>query len=227
MFKRGEKVKRTCRVCKKKFVVYRSRLQQRPCERCSAYCRDNEPLEMRFWGMVRKTRCCWLWTGHRHHKGHGTIKLGASNPVPEQAHRVSWMLHKGPIPDGLCVLHNCPGGDNPACVNPAHLWLGTKVENTKDMVKKGTHARGERMGNSVLKAKQVLLGIRLRKQGYSYPIIARKIGVSVNAIWDAVTRGWKHLCVERPAVRTHVMRPAVVATGAKIHACTRAFCSES
>jgi hypothetical protein len=71
------------------------------------------------------------------------------------AHRFAWEIAKGPIPDGLGVLHNCPGGDNPACVNVAHLWLGTQAENMADMAAKGRHysktkpelvARGDRHG---------------------------------------------------------------------------------
>lgn len=94
-------------------------------------------LEERFWEKVQKTDSCWPWTGFLNHFGYGNISSGGRYGRPIRAHRVSWELHNGPIPDGLFVLHNCPSGDNPACVNPAHLWLGTKLQNSRDMMAKG------------------------------------------------------------------------------------------
>jgi hypothetical protein len=64
---------------------------------------------------------------------------GHPNKIP--APRVSWKLHYGPIPDGKDVCHNCPTGDNPSCVNPKHLWLGTDSENIKDMYAKGRYPK--------------------------------------------------------------------------------------
>jgi hypothetical protein len=95
-------------------------------------------LPKRFWAKVNKTESCWLWTASKHPFGYGTIFSGIKGTPPLCAHAVSWVLHNGPISKGLCVLHNCPGRDNPACVNPAHLWLGTKRDNTNDAIKKGT-----------------------------------------------------------------------------------------
>jgi hypothetical protein len=95
-------------------------------------------LSERFWAKVKKGESCWLWAAWRLPSGYGQIRAGERLL---RAHRVAWELTNGPIPDGLCVLHNCPGGDNPACVNPAHLWLGTNAENTHDMVAKGRYAR--------------------------------------------------------------------------------------
>jgi hypothetical protein len=97
----------------------------------------------RFWAKVHKTDSCWLWTGRPTKHGYGRFGV---EYVSYPAHRYSWVLHNGPIPEGLVVCHNCPGGDNPACVNPAHLFLGTPLENTADMVTKGRQAYGPRHG---------------------------------------------------------------------------------
>src|SRR5687767_4720826 len=91
----------------------------------------SRPLSERFWEKVRKTDGCWLWTASRNAKGYGQIMYQRR---PIHAHRVSWQLANGPIPDGLCVLHRC---DNPQCVNPGHLFLGTIVDNNRDMFAKG------------------------------------------------------------------------------------------
>jgi hypothetical protein len=75
---------------------------------------------------------CILWYGGRSQRGYGRI-VGPSGRM-EQAHRISWELHFAPIPSGLQVLHKC---DTPACINPAHLFLGTQQENVADMIRKG------------------------------------------------------------------------------------------
>jgi hypothetical protein len=75
----------------------------------------------RFWSHVNKTESCWLWTAGLFKGVYGCFKLRKKS---RRAHRVSWLIHRGQIPDGMCVCHNCPGGDNPLCVNPDHLWLG-------------------------------------------------------------------------------------------------------
>lgn len=75
---------------------------------------------------------CWLWTGAHNEEGYGTFALDGYKVL--RAHRVSWILHRGPIPNGLCVCHHC---DTPACVNPGHLFLGTKRDNARDRDAKG------------------------------------------------------------------------------------------
>lgn len=78
---------------------------------------------------------CWIWTAsvHRKNGGYGQIQLGRRGEGVAKAHRVSYELHCGPIPDELMVLHRC---DNRRCVNPEHLFLGTAQDNTDDMIQK-------------------------------------------------------------------------------------------
>lgn len=92
-----------------------------------------------FWDSVQKSDGCWLWTGERDANGYGLTSKGK---YADRAHRLSYILSHGEITDGLWVLHRC---DNPPCVRPDHLWLGTAKDNTADMIKKGRKAilRGE------------------------------------------------------------------------------------
>jgi hypothetical protein len=89
------------------------------------------PVDRRFWSKVQKGPDCWTWAGSRSAKGYGRLNVGGAVC---QAHRVSWELHRGAIPSDLFVLHRC---DNPPCVNPDHLFLGTALDNSRDMVSKG------------------------------------------------------------------------------------------
>lgn len=93
------------------------------------------PLVERFARLVHHepNTGCWLWSGATT-KGYGVIaNEHGKSPRQCYAHRASWQIHRGDIPIGLLVLHNCPCGDQPLCVNPDHLWLGTQLENIEDM----------------------------------------------------------------------------------------------
>jgi hypothetical protein len=92
----------------------------------------------RFWAKIDRRAAdeCWPWTGARSRQGYGKLRVGTLTP---DAHRLSYEFFYGPIPVGLHVLHTC---DNPPCVNPAHLWLGTVADNMQDRNKKG-RGRGE------------------------------------------------------------------------------------
>lgn len=96
----------------------------------------------RFEKYIDRSDSCHIWTGAKN-RGYGVFTI---KHQCYRANRMAWELAYGPIPDGLMVLHNCPGGDNPSCVNPAHLWLGDDAANMADRDAKGRQARGERNG---------------------------------------------------------------------------------
>lgn len=91
---------------------------------------------------------CWIWKGPKHSKS--DYGIFNNNHKKSLAHRFSWRVFRGEIPEGLKVLHKC---DNPICINPYHLFLGTQEDNILDMVKKGRQAKGESHARSASKRK--------------------------------------------------------------------------
>ena len=88
----------------------------------------------RFWDKVcmgEKANSCWEWIAHKDKDGYGVFKLDGVN---QPAHRVAWKMAFGPIPRNRCVLHHC---DNPGCVHPGHLFIGTIADNNRDRTNKG------------------------------------------------------------------------------------------
>lgn len=107
----------------------------------------NIPPVERFWLQVMKTNTCWIWVGNLGIGGYGRIVV---NGIKVKSHRYSWELHNGPILNSLFVCHKC---DNPSCVRPDHLFLGTNNDNRQDSVKKNRHAIGVLVGESCSFAK--------------------------------------------------------------------------
>ena len=152
------------------------------------------PARQRFFAKVRKSEACWWWEGTKNNKGYGMFM--AVSPAKSLAHRFSYELVNGSIPKGKNILHQC---DNPACVNPAHLVLGTHAENMRDMHRKRRGKfvahKGEHNGSSKLTDDQVR---NMRRQysggGVTQAKLAEQFGVSRTLVSNVVTRlAWKHV----------------------------------
>lgn len=154
--------------------------------------RNHAPVEERFWRYVMKTESCWEWTGGKGRFGYGAIQVGGKGSPKIPAHRLSYKMHVGPIPDGLFVMHTC---DNPSCVNPDHLQLGTPKDNTHDMIAKGRQRVvapvGEKNGKSKLTAE---LAKYIKFSLSTNAELARELNLSPNCIRGVRTgRTWKHV----------------------------------
>lgn len=146
-----------------------------------------------FWKKVDKSGGCWIWTGAKTGRGYGVIR---ADYVTHLAHRYSYHLAFGEIPEGLHVCHHC---DNPPCVNPEHLFLGTSKDNMQDAKMKGRTTLGEKNGRSKLTEEDVLEIIRLKiVDGMKSVDIAQSYGIGRTYV-DIIVRGerWSHLERER------------------------------
>ena len=149
----------------------------------------SDSLEERFWMKVDSGGECWEWTGACNPRGYG--KIGNKDKSAE-SHRVSWELHRGPVPDGLCVLHRC---DNRKCVRPDHLFLGTNKENMDDKVAKGRQARpkGEANGQAKLRESDILAIREMHRRHKRRARVARGLnrflsrwfGVATQTVYEA------------------------------------------
>lgn len=144
-----------------------------------------------FWDRVHRPKHgCWTWTGATNADGYGWLWWEGRNHL---AHRISWELTYGEIPENLCVLHHC---DNPPCVHPHHLWLGTRQENNQDKTRKGRAQRlkGERNGRAKLTKELVLKLREMHKEGWSSTELADKFGIPKSTTHHAISgRTWSHL----------------------------------
>ena len=153
--------------------------------------RSAQPAVEKFWKGVRKTAECWLWEKRRLF-GYGYMRLGGRGTPEVRVHRFAYELLVGSIPDDLCVLHRC---DVRNCVNPEHLFLGTRADNNADTRQKKRHKVGETHGNARLTAEQVAT-IRDKyvcRAGSMYTL-AKQYGVTPQTIFAVVHRkSWKHV----------------------------------
>jgi hypothetical protein len=163
----------------------------------------------KFSRFVARGESCWEWTGSRNANGYGQFQMKtAGRWAPWLAHRVSYWLEKGDVPDGMCVCHSC---DNRACVRPDHLWLGTVADNNRDMSHKGRVRTGVGMEHPSRKHPESLprgedhvfaklndasvREIRSRRDaGEDALMVARMYGVSRTVIYKIHNRQmWAHV----------------------------------
>lgn len=180
-------MERVC-VCGKKFEVSPSRPKIGKGIYCSKECsskfqkkRVGLPLEPRFSNNIKKTEKCWEWTGNKTKSGYGTISI---NGKDLRVHRISWERTNGPIPTGFHICHKC---DNPACVNPGHLFLGTHIDNMNDSLKKGRRP-------SILKKEDIPIIRKMYLDGKYQKEIGNLYGVSKGCIHDIISgKNWRHV----------------------------------
>ena len=150
---------------------------------------DPKRISKRFWEKVDKDSECWNWQGCKLPKGYGQFSYKLKT---EQSHRVSWMIHFGDIPDGMHVLHHC---DNPGCVRPDHLFIGTNADNKQDMMNKNRQAKGSRLPHTILSENDITEIRELYKTNkYTQKQLGEMFSVDQSNICRIINRSyWKHI----------------------------------
>jgi hypothetical protein len=185
-----------CEQCNKPYLADIRNTVGRFCSRSCYYEHRRQaaqPISERFWSRVAFGEGCWEFATHLVHKQPRTFyRIGDDGQeVKVKAHRMAWELVNGPIPEGLEVCHNC---DNPPCVRPDHLFLGTHQENMDDRNNKQRQVFGERVTGAVLTADDVREIRRLVAEGQSQHSVAKSFGVTQGCVWLIVRgRTWHHL----------------------------------
>jgi hypothetical protein len=154
------------------------------------------PASDRFWPKVDKSGDCWLWLGFIDHAGYGRFRVGGRAGKSERAHRAAWEMTVAPIPAGMELCHHC---DNPRCVRPDHMFVGTHAENMADAAakKRFTSPLGELSGRARFKDGDVLEMHRLHASGLGYRRIAKLVGTTKSTVYYVLTgRRWPHIKAE-------------------------------
>jgi len=202
------KIKKKCKLCKKEYYVVPS--QKDRSKYCSIKCRmaslnsflikeaTKEELEERyiksFDKYVVRQEGCWGWKGSKN--DYGYAMMSCNRKIGDQrAHRASWIIHNGPIPNDKVIRHLC---NNPICTNINHLALGSKQDNTNDMIKANRHSHGGKHKGAKLTEKQVFeIKKKLYKDEISCTKLANEFNVSRKCISDIkLNKNWKHITLE-------------------------------
>lgn len=149
-------------------------------------------LDEKFWSKVEigKKDECWLWNGAKSLQGYGYLRKPLTRTQMMFAHRLSYELHFGEIPDGLCVCHKC---DTPACVNPHHLFLGTRADNNADKTQKGRDydKHGEANPRAKITQEDADEIRELLKAGRTQTSLAKQYGIAqANISMIALNKRW-------------------------------------
>lgn len=194
---KSTKILRSCEVCGTTFAVLPSVLSKGHGRYCSMSCRKSWqtiPLPKRFAAYVGEpdTNGCTVWTGTKHTAGYGVIGTGGRSGKTVLAHRLSYEITYGPIPPGLHVCHHC---DNPPCVNPKHLFLGTDADNSDDKCNKGRMPIGESRSYAKLTDESVRqIRARYAAGGISQRALGREYGISSGIVSEVISRKrWTHV----------------------------------
>lgn len=140
---------------------------------------------------------CIEWTHSRNKKDGNRLDYGQvrRDGKMRKAHRVAWEESYGPIPDGALVLHTC---DNPPCVNPAHLYLGSHSDNAKDRERRGRgrDVVGSRNGHSTI-TEQTAIRVKMMRGVLSASLVSRVLGISINQVCQIMNgKAWKHVTAQ-------------------------------
>jgi len=177
--KRHERERKTCPVCKLEHNIDN-------CDECSDKCK--------ILNRHKKVNGCWEWQGKLNNSGYGCYTKRINKEKTEvRAHRRSYEIFKGEIPEGMLVCHTC---DNPSCCNPDHLWLGTPKENTQDCIKKGRFLNAKKRAVSAGKmTEETVIEIRrLHTEGMKSKDLEEKFNISQSNVSSIVNyKIWKHV----------------------------------